>query len=111
MTRIVTVPRDLASLLQPEVTDMVRLGSLHDGGYVAPLAALRGPVAVVSLGMKDDWSFEQAVVKRQPNALVHSYDPTVNPASMVASLGLGVRSLFAFRDLTLWGRTKVICSY
>lgn len=111
MTRTVSVPSDLTGLLQPETVELTRLGSLHDGGYVAPLAALRGPVAVVSLGMKDDWSFEQAVVKRQPNALVHSYDPTVNPASMIASLRLGVRSLLTFRDLTLWGRSKVIVSY
>ena len=111
MTRSVTVSRDLSALLRPEIVEMVRLGSLHDGGYVAPVAALRNSVSVVSLGLKDDWSFEQAVVKRQPGAVVHSYDPTVNLASMLASLRLGLRSLVTFRDLTLWGRSKVIASY
>ncbi len=111
MTRSVNVPREMSALFQPEIVDLVRLGSLHDGGYVAPVAALRSSVSVVSLGLKDDWSFEQAVVKRQPDAVVHSYDPTVNPASMLASLRMGLRSLLTFRDLTLWGRSKVIVSY
>jgi len=30
---------------------------------------------------------------------------------MLASLQLGVRSLLAFRDLALWGRTRVIVGY
>jgi len=111
MTRSVTVTRELLPLMQPEVVDMVRLGSPHDGGYVVPTAVLNGPVSVVSLGMKDDWSFEAAVVKRRPDALVHSYDPTVTPSAMLASLRMGLRSLLTFRDLTLWGRTKVIVSY
>ena len=68
-------------------------------------------VSVVSLGFKDDWSFEEAVVKRQAAAVVHSYDPTVTPVAMLASLRLGVRSLLTFRDLTLWGRTRVIVGY
>jgi hypothetical protein len=111
MALMVTIPRELSALLQPEIVKMVRLGSPHDGGYVAPVAALHRSVSVVSLGLKDDWSFEQAVVKRQPAAVVHSYDPTVTPAAMITSLRLGVRSLLTLRDLTLWGRTKVIVGY
>lgn len=57
-------PRELSGLLQPKIVQMVRLGSPHDGGYLAPVAALHRSVSVVLLGLKDDWSSEEAVVKR-----------------------------------------------
>jgi hypothetical protein len=109
--RTVNVPAKLAPLLQPEVVPMIRLGNNHDGGYVAPVSALSGCIAVISLGMKDDWSFEQSITYLHRKALIHSYDPTVTLSTMFASIKLGIKSLLGFKDLTLWGRSKVICSY
>jgi len=46
------------SALQPiRCTDLSRLGSPHDGGYVVSVRALRRASTLVSLGLSVDWNF------------------------------------------------------
>lgn len=59
------------------VSDLVRIGSPHDGGYVLPQRVLSNTQSLVSMGLCDDWSFEEAFQEESGAPLVvfdHSVD-------------------------------------
>ena len=58
---------------------LVRLGPRADGGYVVPQAAVDRTALLLSLGVKQDWSFERDFVARNPQARVVGVDPSVGP--------------------------------
>ncbi|MCW5558403.1 MAG: FkbM family methyltransferase [Verrucomicrobiae bacterium] len=56
---------------------MIRLGSPNDGGYVVPRARVRAARHLLSLGLSDNWDFELAFVRANPDALVTGVDYSV----------------------------------
>ncbi|HZV84169.1 MAG TPA: hypothetical protein VFF48_04200 [Brevundimonas sp.] len=44
---------------QPLETETVRVGSYFDGGYVVSPAAVAGATLLISMGINDDWTFEE----------------------------------------------------
>lgn len=60
--------------------DLHRFGRATDGGYLLSLRAVRSVDAVLSLGLADDWSFEEALLRTRPELMLHAYDPTVGLA-------------------------------
>lgn len=71
--------------LHPRVRhDLVRLGLPKDGGYVVPAAAVASTTVLLSLGMKEDWSFELAFLAANPAIRVIGVDPSVPPAFFAA---------------------------
>lgn len=51
-------------ILIPDPTDdLVRLGREMDGGYVVPSRVLTSVDMIVSLGIEDEWSFEEAFLR------------------------------------------------
>ena len=57
---------------------LIRLGNANDGGYVVPWDAVRNARALVSFGLRFDWSFERDFRKLNPSAVIHCYDHTVS---------------------------------
>ena len=39
--------------------ELIRLGSIDDGGYVLPLKDVRNSDVLISLGISDNWDFEK----------------------------------------------------
>ena len=74
----------LPDWLQPEPCPgpMTRAGRDGDGGYVLPAAEMSDCGALLSLGVNDDWSFEQAFHTIRPRP-VDAYDPTVGRAGFL----------------------------
>jgi hypothetical protein len=70
--------------LVPADVELVRIGNPDtDGGYVVPQLAVDAADAVLSLGIGEDWSFDQHWHQLRPNTVIHSYDATIenyNPA-------------------------------
>ncbi len=67
------------SYLVPAAVDLVRVGNPDtDGGYVVPKLTVHLADAVLSLGIGDDASFDQHWHQLQPNAVIHSYDATID---------------------------------
>jgi hypothetical protein len=64
--------------------DLVRLGLPKDGGYVVPAAAIASTTVLLSIGMKEDWSFEVAFLAANPAIRVIGVDPSVSPGSFAA---------------------------
>ena len=68
----------LPPILAPVGTyDLVRLGRERDGGYLVDPLSVAASTRLISFGMQDDWSFEQAF--RESNAVpVDIFDHTVD---------------------------------
>jgi hypothetical protein len=59
--------------------DLVRVGSEFDGGYVLPLSAIRASQALLSLGVEENWAFEQGVLALNPSIRLTCVDGTTGP--------------------------------
>jgi len=55
------------AFLQPWATDLTRVGSQNDGGYVLSNKAIRDSDFVISAGISADWSFERALLRLRPS--------------------------------------------
>ena len=92
------LPEELRFLAPIQLDDMVRIGRRRDGGYVLPARALEPIDTILSFGVCDDWSFEQALLARRPGLPVHCYDHTVGEQVFLADLAA------ASSKISTWGR-------
>ena len=75
---------DMSSLSRPSLRayrpiacdDLIRVGKDFDGGYVMPRFVIKKSSALLSLGVNDDWSFEEGVLAHQPGMRVTCVDGT-----------------------------------
>lgn len=81
--------------------DLVRLGSMHDGGYIVTENIIRNTDFLVGLGVGTDWTFEEDFLKRN-RCPVHCYDHTI-------SLGLFTRN--ATRNMRIFLMTPRIGNF
>jgi len=65
-------------LIPRHFVDPVRIGRDQDGGYVIPQTAMQHSTAVLSLGLGDDWSFEQHWAQSKPETVIHVYDGAID---------------------------------
>ena len=56
---------------------LVRVGSVDDGGYVVPLINIKDSEVLISMGISDNWDFEKDFSKIS-NAKILAYDDTIN---------------------------------
>ena len=69
----------IPKFLKPKVTsDLIRLGSLNDGGYVIPRNAVIDTDTLISFGLCDDWKFEEDF-KNLKNCKILCFDHSVTP--------------------------------
>ena len=57
--------------------DLIRIGNQNDGGYLVCRKDVCSSSAVLSLGISDDWSFEEDFYRFNPSIIIHSYDGSV----------------------------------
>ncbi len=78
------------------VDDLVRIGSLKDGGYVVPRVILKASKSLLTLGLSGEWSFESDFY-RLSKCRIAAFDHTVNSRFWVknffSSLFHGTRTL------------------
>ena len=65
-----------ASWKPAPVGPLVRIGSAHDGGYTIPEAAIGASQILLSMGLSDDWSFEDEF-RARTGARVVCFDGSV----------------------------------
>lgn len=58
-------------------SDLIRVGRYYDGGYLVSQKDIEMSDFLLSLGINDDWSFEQGFVKINNTVKVHAYDASV----------------------------------
>jgi hypothetical protein len=87
------------NFLAPSVGfDLIRLGSLHDGGYVVDKKSILEADALISLGISTDWSFDQAFLKLNPGIPVHGYDHTISEKLFKRGLRKSLKRFFSLRS-------------
>ena len=84
-----TLPESL-NFLCPHKTDLIRIGNAGDGGYVIPARSLNAVEHLVSIGISDDWTFEEEAARRSPAIRIDGYDRT---SGSLVFLYYGVRDL------------------
>jgi Protein of unknown function (DUF672). len=57
--------------------DLVRLGSIDDGGYVVPTQTIKTSNVLISFGVNDNWEFEKDFLKKS-SAKLFAYDHTID---------------------------------
>lgn len=100
------------------VDDLVRIGRDQDGGYVISHRCVAASRLVIGFGICDDWSFEEAFTRANPNSQVLGIDGSVSPEIFrTRSREATVKALFAlvrgrvaqarneFRAARRWKRT------
>lgn len=73
------------------VPDLVRLGGSMDGGYLVPRQVVDYSQGLLSLGLGDDFTFDQDWHRLKPQDPIHMYDASVTGNSISISVNPGVR--------------------
>jgi hypothetical protein len=74
---LIACPKDL-EFLRPVIDEsMIRIGNSSDGGYAMSRNALVKTERVLSLGLGENWSFEEALAASKPGINIEVYDHTV----------------------------------
>lgn len=61
-----------------QIDDLIRVGREYDGGYVLPRRVIERSQALLSLGVNDDWSFEEGVLDHNPQMRITCVDGTTS---------------------------------
>lgn len=69
------------------VDGLVRVGRDFDGGYVVPREVIGQSQALLSLGINDDWSFEEGALALNPRLVVTCVDGTTGLGRVVRKAG------------------------
>ena len=94
----VTCPKDLQFLRPVVVEDLQRIGNSTDGGYVMTLTAIENCDHFLSLGLGENWSFEEVVSKIKPNAKIDIFDHTVSLSFFAVKAIKGLIKYFLLQD-------------
>ena len=57
--------------------ELIRLGSIDDGGYVLPINDIKNSDVLISLGISDNWDFEKHF-SRMSKAKILAYDHSID---------------------------------
>jgi len=60
------------------VGDLIRVGSANDGGYVIPERLIHEIDFLVSMGVEENWAFEEQFMKLNPSLRIHAYDYSIS---------------------------------
>jgi hypothetical protein len=82
-----SAPFDLAPF-RPYVVDLVRVGKDGDGGYVVSRAGIDATRLLLSFGISVDWSFEEDLLSRVPDARLFA----VEGRPSISTLGFATRA-------------------
>lgn len=75
---VLRIPAEL-NFLTPMITNqLVRIGRNGDGGYILPESIVQETDTLVSMGINDDWSFDEDFLARNPLLKIHAYDHTIS---------------------------------
>jgi len=91
-------PAELQFLQPLIVEELCRIGNLSDGGYAMTIAAVNNSEIFLSLGLGENWSFEEAISQINPKASIDIYDDTVSLSFFVRKAINGLGKIALLRD-------------
>lgn len=75
---VLRIPAELNFLAPISTNQLVRVGRKSDGGYVLPEFLMQEVDTLISMGINDDWSFEEEFLTYNPLLKIHAYDHTIS---------------------------------
>lgn len=87
----IKLPPDLLWMCPVAVPDLIRLGGRMDGGYLVPRTAVEHAQGLLSFGLGDDFSFDQAWHELKPQDPIHMYDASVRLENLKIRVNTSVR--------------------
>jgi len=91
------IPASL-NFMAPSVDDsLCRVGGTHDGGYVIPRSLIAETDLLVSMGVSENWSFDEHFRRLHPGLRIHAYDHTISRTAFVRRVGVGVAKMLLGR--------------
>ena len=94
----ITCPEDLYFLRPVIVEEICRVGNLSDGGYVMSRSAIESSEVLLSLGLGENWTFENAFSEINKNASINIYDHTVSLNFFFNKVLRGLVKLLIFKE-------------
>jgi hypothetical protein len=95
---LVQCPKEL-NFLRPRVfNNLSRMGNIADGGYALTTSALSESSHFLSLGLGENWSFENVVRNVNPKAPIDIYDHTVSLAFFTNKALKGIVKFLLLQD-------------
>ena len=68
----------LHKILKPKYNnDLIRIGRDNDGGYLVEKKSFENTECLISLGINDDWSFEEDFLKKK-NIIIKCFDDVLD---------------------------------
>ena len=92
------LPESLNFLAPTLVEDLIRLGRDGDGGYVVQKAAVMKTKYLISLGICDDWSFEESFKRQIPGLPIDAYDFSVSTKTFANGIIKNIQKLITGRS-------------
>ena len=86
-----------------KIEELVRLGSIDDGGYVLPVKDIKSSDVLISLGISDNWDFEKDFSKIS-NSKVIAYDYSIDKNFWISKLK---KDLIKFIKLKIFKPKKI----
>jgi hypothetical protein len=107
------IPEELNFLAPLVVTDLIRVGGENDGGYGVPKSLIREAEILVSMGIDNDWTFDEECRTLNPALRVHAYDFTISRKLFVKQLQYAIINVCLGRKplRLLRTRWRVLKSY
>tara|TARA_B100000886_G_scaffold322255_1_gene265121 strand:- start:1036 stop:1773 length:738 start_codon:yes stop_codon:yes gene_type:complete len=66
-------------ILKPQYDyDLIRIGRDNDGGYLVEKKSLENSQSLISLGINDDWSFEEDFLKKNKDISIKCFDDVLD---------------------------------
>lgn len=78
--------------------ELIRLGNNSDGGYVISKKSVENSNFLISFGLSNDWSFEEAYTK-MTNQKVYCFDLSVNNIFWIKNFIKSLLNIFFLRDI------------
>lgn len=72
------------------LNDLIRVGAPYDGGYVLPEHLIKEVDFLISMGLAEEWSFEEQFRRMNPSVRIHGYDHTISSKLFRRNIVLGV---------------------
>lgn len=83
--------------------ELIRLGSIFDGGYVLPINDLKNSDVLISFGISDNWDFEKDFSKMS-NAKILAYDYSIDSNFWISKFK---KDLIKFLKLKIFKPKKI----
>jgi hypothetical protein len=104
------IPNTLAPVI---VADLVRVGKNSDGGYIIPRSIMQKADCLISMGINENWTFDQGFQLENSAVKIHAYDHTISRTIFMRRFARSTIKMFLGRASAkeVAGRSKLISSY